>query len=116
MERQEGYYWVKYDDKFEIAYWNCIKWYMIESPYSYEDSDFEHINENRIKAPGELPDQYMEKLVLKGHSPDEIVRYYFPEKDDEDIDWIIWENTGWPFADIEWIAEEIYEYYLKNKR
>lgn len=58
----------------------------------------------------------MEKLVLKEHTPDEIVRYYFPEIDDEDIDWILLDNTAFPFADIEWIAEEIYEYYLKNKR
>lgn len=58
----------------------------------------------------------MEKLVLKEHSPDEIVRYYFHEIDDEYIDWILVYNTGFPFADIEWIAEEIYEYYLNNKR
>ncbi len=56
MNRQEGYYWVKYIDEFEIAFWNGIKWYLIESPHSYQDSDFEHINETRIKYPGELPD------------------------------------------------------------
>lgn len=58
----------------------------------------------------------MEKLILKGESADEIVRYYFPEIDDEDIDWILLDNTVFPFGDLEWIAEEIYEYYLKNKR
>ena len=58
----------------------------------------------------------MEKIKLKGQSADEVVKYYFPEVDDEDIDWILFENTIFPFGDIEWIAEEIYEYYLNNKR
>lgn len=56
MDRQEGYYWVRYDGEFEIALWKHNVWYMIESPYKYSDSDFEHINEVRIKQPGELPD------------------------------------------------------------
>ena len=64
MNRQEGYYWVKYFHKFEIAWWkHNIKlsginkyWLMIGSEVEFEDSDFEHINEVRIKMPGELPD------------------------------------------------------------
>jgi len=53
MNRQEGYYWIKYMEELQIAFWGGNEWYLIESPYSYEDSDFEHINENRIKQPGE---------------------------------------------------------------
>lgn len=56
MDRQEGYYWVKSDNKFEIALWKNNWWYIIDSSHRYDDVDFEHINENRIKEPGELPD------------------------------------------------------------
>ena len=58
MERQEGYYWINYLKEFRIAYWsefNC-KWNLSGSINTYDDSDFEHINEVRIKYPGELPD------------------------------------------------------------
>lgn len=61
MERQEGYYWVKYKTGYQITYWGewtrqRWKWFIIGSDDQYNDSDFEHINENRIKQPGELPD------------------------------------------------------------
>ena len=62
MDRQEGYYWVKYRDKFEIAEFiqedgmQSAFWCRIMDEGTYNDSDFEHINENRIKEPGELPE------------------------------------------------------------
>ena len=61
MGRQEGYYWVKYKTGYQIAFWgywitNMYAWFCIGSEEQYEDSDFEHINEVRIKQPGELPD------------------------------------------------------------
>ena len=56
MERQEGYYWVQYGSVFEIARWLDGKWWTVNCMDSMEDYDFNHINENRIKAPGELPD------------------------------------------------------------
>lgn len=61
MDRQEGYYWVKRFNhiKHEIAYY----WPGIPNPWTlngytthFTKSDFEHINEVRIKEPGELPD------------------------------------------------------------
>lgn len=58
MDRQEGYYWIKYLKEFRISYWcefTCT-WYLTNSTNTYNDSDFEHINEVRIKYPGELPD------------------------------------------------------------
>lgn len=62
MERQEGYYWVKelsssaHVGRFIIAKWNG-SFFELHGIYgSWHDFDFEHINENRIKAPGELPD------------------------------------------------------------
>jgi hypothetical protein len=63
QSRQEGYYWVKYKDgPFSVAFWNlnwmsnkpC--WAVIGNEDMWQDSDFEHINEVRIKEPGELPD------------------------------------------------------------
>lgn len=59
MNRQEGYYWVKQSDiKHEVGYWNSkLKhWDLTGDSTIYQDSDFEHINEVRIKFPGELPD------------------------------------------------------------
>jgi len=60
MDRQEGYYWVKHYNKFEIARWNILLgevfWTLTYSDSLHQDSDFEHINEIRIKEPGELPE------------------------------------------------------------
>lgn len=56
MDRQEGYYWVKYRTGYQIAYWDKYSWYVIGNDEIYEDSDFEHINEVKIKEPGELPE------------------------------------------------------------
>lgn len=59
MNRLEGYYWVKYYDRYYIAYYyiceNTGMWELPLNSEVLEDSDFEHINENRIKFPGELP-------------------------------------------------------------
>ena len=57
MDRQEGYYWVTFKGIIQIAYYKSTGiWLRIDSLLYYEDSDLEHINENRIKQPGELPD------------------------------------------------------------
>jgi hypothetical protein len=60
MDRQEGYYWVKYKGKYYVGYYDVIHgtpmWSLMGDEYVFEDSDFEHINENRIKQPGELPE------------------------------------------------------------
>lgn len=59
MDRQEGYYWVKPEGiSFIIAYWDDEKlcWFLCGTENTFQDSDFEHINEVRIKFPGELPD------------------------------------------------------------
>jgi hypothetical protein len=63
MDRQEGYYWVKYDGDFIIAY--CYRcgmgynvWNILNKPDEeiIIDSDLDYINEVRIKQPDELPD------------------------------------------------------------
>ena len=56
--RQEGYYWVKYDGEWEIAYFSVTysmhydgEWSLnpaIANETVLQDSDFEEINENRI--------------------------------------------------------------------
>lgn len=58
----------------------------------------------------------MEKLtLLEDITPCKIVRYYFAEYDMEDIDYVLMSHTSFPFASLEWISDEIYEYYLKSK-
>ncbi len=60
LERQEGYYWVKRPNtKHEISYYSPgipNAWSLLGYTACFQDSDFEHINEVRIKQPGELPD------------------------------------------------------------
>lgn len=59
MERQEGYYWVKSNNEFQIAFWPNNKWkcwLLIYDLKGYKDNELQHINETRIKQPGELPD------------------------------------------------------------
>jgi hypothetical protein len=64
MNRLEGYYWVKYNGHFEIALFKINQkltgisytWYRLDSEGCYFDNDFDHINEVRIKYPGEFPD------------------------------------------------------------
>jgi len=57
MDRQEGYYWIKYiSTVITIGYWTGEFWTTIGNDEQWKDSDFEHINEVRIKFPGELPD------------------------------------------------------------
>jgi hypothetical protein len=60
MERQEGYYWVNRRDEFYVAEWIASivgGWWMLTgNERDFKDYDFEFINENRIKYPGELPE------------------------------------------------------------
>lgn len=60
MDRQEGYYWVKPKGniKHEVAFYNkdINGWLLMGIQSIGYDYDFEHINENRIKSPGELPE------------------------------------------------------------
>ncbi len=55
MERQEGYYWVK-QDGFMIAEYKYGSFWLTMDEVEYNETDFEFINENRIKQPGELPE------------------------------------------------------------
>lgn len=58
----------------------------------------------------------MQKLeLIEDISPYELVRYYFQEADDEDIDYILFIKTSFPWGPIERINEDIYEWYLKSK-
>lgn len=46
---------------------------------------------------------------------DDVVKYYFQEFDEEDIEHVLFNYTAYPFGCLEWIAEEVYEYYIKNR-
>ncbi len=60
MNRLEGYYWVKYKNEYLIAKWLCASqkcvWVIGGNINPDNDKYIKHINENRIKEPGELPD------------------------------------------------------------
>ena len=59
----------------------------------------------------------MQKLTLiEDMMPHELVLYYFPKADEEDIDWILWNKTSWPFGVNEVINNDIYKWYLKSKK
>jgi hypothetical protein len=55
--RQEGYYWVKYKENWIVALCMKTHWFLpgIDKKV-YTDSDFSKINENRIHAPDEKPE------------------------------------------------------------
>lgn len=58
----------------------------------------------------------MQKLTLiEDMMPHDLVLYCFPTADDEDIDWILWEKTVFPYGPISRINDGIYEWYLKSK-
>lgn len=58
--REEGYYWVKYKNEYLIAKWLCnaqrCVWVIGGNINPDNEKYIEHINENRIKKPEELPD------------------------------------------------------------
>jgi hypothetical protein len=54
----------------------------------------------------------MDKMVIGvGVSPDDIVRYYFPEMGEDDVDMLLWDETCYPFGPVERIGDMIWEYY-----
>jgi len=58
----------------------------------------------------------MTKLILTDNiTPCEVVMYYFQEYSEEECEDLLMSSTIYPFGSIEWIAEEIYEAYLKSK-
>jgi hypothetical protein len=59
MDRQPGYYWVKINNDWEIAEWSSC-WERIGYKATYDDSDMEEIDENRIER--QTPAQAVEKL------------------------------------------------------
>ena len=57
----------------------------------------------------------MDKLTLiEDMMPQEIVLYYFPKIDDEEIDFMLWNYTTFPYGPISRINDDVYEWYLKN--
>ena len=58
----------------------------------------------------------MKKLELtEDMTPIGIVRYYYEELTDEECEEILWSWSVYPFGSLEWIGEEIWDYYLKNR-
>ena len=55
----------------------------------------------------------MNKLtLLEDIMPDEIVRYYFPTADEEDVDFVLWNRSCCPYGRIEKTNDGICECYL----
>lgn len=57
--REEGYYWVKINAEWDIAYWNDLYWSWTKDPFlvgefdQLSESDIQNINETRILNPDE---------------------------------------------------------------
>lgn len=54
--------------------------------------------------------------ISQNTKPRDIVLYYFAEYDEDDVDHLLFNYCSWPFGTLEWLNEEIYDYYLNNKR
>jgi hypothetical protein len=49
MKREEGFYWVKHNGGWIIAFWYDDKeWYITGSEVMFEDYDFDEISINRL--------------------------------------------------------------------
>ena len=83
MNRQYGFYWVKYRGTWVVANWLrcegcCLEvWNITESPRHKHDSDFEDIDEDRILYKGDVsigdPD-YDGKAMLLVYTAGEVIR------------------------------------------
>lgn len=47
--------------------------------------------------------------------PDDIVRWYFPEMDEDDVDWVLFNKTVWPYGSLGNINDGVYEYYIERR-
>jgi hypothetical protein len=74
MERQSGYYWVKYEDEWVVAEWQETPYFKLGFAWSYdgnafEDSEADGINETRIMPPVDLtPEQIEQERIQKGRA------------------------------------------------
>lgn len=58
----------------------------------------------------------MDKVIIEDWMmPDDLVRCYFPEMDEEDVDWVLWNKTMFPFGGIDDMNDDIYEYYVERR-
>lgn len=53
--------------------------------------------------------------LLEDMMPQDLVMYYFPTADDDDIDWILINKTCFPYGSIEKINYGIYVHYLETR-
>jgi hypothetical protein len=51
MDRQEGYYWVKWEREWIVAYWDSPIWHHPYRDGEYKDSNFTRISEDRLQPP-----------------------------------------------------------------
>lgn len=53
-KREPGFYWVFWERWIVLEYHSDVdKWYSFLGKNSFDDSDFKHINENRIVNPND---------------------------------------------------------------
>lgn len=55
----------------------------------------------------------IQKAIELKFSALKIIQYYFPDKSNEECDYILWEETCFPFSN-EIMMDQIYELYLKS--
>lgn len=50
MNREEGYYWIQFEDEpWEIAFFKNGRWSLCGTDDSFHDKDFYKIDENKLK-------------------------------------------------------------------
>lgn len=55
----------------------------------------------------------IEKAIELRFSAVKVVKFYFPDKSDEECDFILWEETCFPFSN-EVMMEQIYAMYINS--
>lgn len=51
-------------------------------------------------------------MTYEGMTWNDLVRRYFPDADDKACDYILWEKTAFPIADIETIEKHLQDYQV----
>lgn len=61
MKREEGVYWVKDDEGWRLALWECNEWYLFAIDHPFPEGEWYEIDERRVVREVKTP--------IVGHSP-----------------------------------------------
>lgn len=82
MNRENGFYWVKYRNEWEIAHWIDDCWIVLEDERYYLDSYWSEIDERRIERQPDEGSEETLNIIDKNYNIIGKIKYV-PEKSDK---------------------------------